>query len=115
MAHAFLGLIYYEEKDGHFSAPGDGEHILFSGGADQDLAIIPRIFSMRPWKKPAPTHLEHTKESLEEELPETSHFHLALPREGERRRKKRIVWTPFGEFTISELWPVLTMPKRLLV
>lgn len=117
MSHAFLGLLYYEEKDGHFSNAheGSGEHFLFPHVKGQDLAILPRLFNLEPEKKSAPNHLEHTKESLEEELPETSHFYLAMPKEPEKRKKKRIVRTPFGEFTISELLAPFQTPKRVLV
>lgn len=116
MAHAFLGLLNYEEKDGRFGRAhaGSGEHFLFPLGLDQDLAEMPRVFSLKPEdKKSAAKHLESARESLEEELPEGSVFHLAMPKEAEKKRKRKVVWTPFGEFTISELLAPFHSPACL--
>lgn len=105
MTHALLGLLNYEEKDGRFghARPASGEHFLFPLGKDQDLANVPRIFNLESGKKSIPNHLEEARESLEEELPEGNVFHLAMPKEAEKRRRRKVVWTPFGEFTVSEL------------
>ena len=116
MAHAFLGLLNYEEKDGRFGRAhaSSGEHFLFPLGKDQDLAELPRIFSLKPnEKKNAPKHLEAALETLEEELPEGNVFHLAMSKEAERKRKRKVVWTPFGEFTVSELLAPFHSPKCL--
>ncbi len=117
MVHAFFGLLNYEEKDGRFSFlhKEGSEHFLLPFGGEQDLAKMPRIFALKPRKKTVQNHLEETQASFEEELPEGNLFHLVLPKEMEKRRKKKVVRTPFGEFTIRELFFPLPSMERASV
>ena len=106
MIHAFVGLLIYEETDGHFvgNHQQGGEYNLLSANNSREQALIPRLFNFKSWKKAEPEKMERFNEMLEEELPESSVFHLALLGELEKRRKKKVVRTPFGEFTIKELF-----------
>ena len=105
MANAFIGLIFYEEKHGHIpvSAEGAPAHFLLPASSETETALLPKILSILPGKrKESRGHLEQARELFEEELPEARAFAVALSRAPDRRKRK-IIWTPFGKFIISEL------------
>lgn len=107
MANAFFGLLFYEEKNGHMNAPakyGFREFLLPVREAELEVMILPEIVQYLPPKSEDPgKKMGHARESLEEELPEHNLFHIASARLGNMKKKRKLVWTPFGEFTISFL------------
>jgi len=109
MLHAFVGLIHYEEKDGKFYHGtvryGKGEFLL-SVRDLIDPITIPGLLYIAPGGKEYGQNAEDLKKALESEPPESSAYHIASPRDAERRRKKKIVLTPFGEFTVRNLLQV---------
>lgn len=84
--------------DTHFFLPG-GDALA------RMPVLLPKIvylLSGRP-KKEEPAHLEAARELLHEELPENDLYHILSGRTLDRKRRKKVVLTPFGKFTILDL------------
>ncbi len=108
MANAFLGLLLYEEKDGHFALVtprGEGQYFIPAFESRKEPLLLSGMFSLSSRKsKPFTGHGGELDESVvEEELPDGSTFLLAPARDGDKRRKRWTVWTPFGKFTVVSL------------
>lgn len=107
MVHAFIGLLIYEEKDGRLSS-GIAKYDKFwlsTGNAEKETVIIPRLFRLLPGsEKKATKHFDEAAESLENELPEAHSYHLAELRDPPKKRKRKTIQTPFGRFTITDMF-----------
>lgn len=83
---------------------GFREFLLPVREAERETAILPEIVHFLPPKSEDPgKKMGHAREKIEEELPENNLFHIASARFGNTRKKRKVVWTPFGEFTVSFL------------
>lgn len=111
MVHAFIGLLIYEEKDGHLGS-GIAKHDKFwlpTGNTEKETVIIPRLFRLLPGsEKKAREDQDEAAELLENELPEARSHHLAQLRDPPKKRRRKKIRTPFGMFTITDMFGTVT-------